>query len=1101
MIVQGDEAKIPLTVEEKMKKRVLTFLVLVCFGLGIFVVEGFSATAWQKPKVRSISEDINVDGRGLKSYRAPSRAISKYYIPSGAKLTCDDINPQVGTIIQHDQIGDTWYDYQKNGSMGRMISVTNEGYRHFSWTYTDHPYPPGPRYVDANCKNPAGAYIGQVHADGGDVNAGYSNQTHLHDGTSVVIYHHTAGQSGNPVMNSVISIGDSICSRQFDRLWDLPDSILDAISGENGLYPKAAVLHDPVEKKDYIHIIMWEPNYAGCLLPNLVGYQRCHLGAADTLICESCVEGSTAMYRLAKNTNYSDPAKVITHLGRSCFISPVVVVSPVSRRVAVAFTPNACTGDEYCCDYLSDVSYVESMNNGDDWVNGTNWPPPEHNITNFGCTGTERAFGDIAACYDFQDSLHIVYVTCGFDPDQPGYYQPGVARLYHWSKKDGTSTIHSAIWEGTDPGSHNLNIAKMSISAQDPIYHPGGDSVYLFCIWTQFDTADQSASDMTNGDIYGSGSFNGGDTWGWLINLTNTKTPGCNPGECVSEHWSSLARNMYNGDLHIQYICDLDAGGAIMDGTEWMAVPVYYLHLAEWQDPIGCIISYRFVDPPHWYRPPLKVTPGGSRTLLLELANIGNVNCPYDVVSDHECIEGNYSGVLAPMENIIVPLTVKGGGTCDSTFIGGNVLLTSGGTGGSTDYLPVQAVVANDYYECPIDPETYDTLENGVLRLYTNANCEEQIHDIGTFPDTTHEVFFEGGTIVATTSGSDTVVGRFMREDWRAGARDKLYMEECHVDWEPDFWILYTKNIFIHNLNPPVYDFTWYWWEVSKQIKFFKEEAPEVYKHLVIKYVTVKRHDPPGWWPDQSPFTGYEDTYIGVAEDIDCPYDTMQNQNGRNYAGYDVSNEIAWQRGWDYTGAHPEYNDYYCGIALADAGMPGENTVPYATHNVLNHQYLYPQGDWGWLDQELYELAATPPVGQIDSAGLPRDRSQVFTAQMIPGGTDTTTKAFFTIVKVVAPNGLAELQAMVDTARAIVEKERLLGGLPALCGDCNGDFVVDIGDIIKLIGYLFKGAEPPRCPINRGDCNSDGVIDVGDIVVLINYLFKGEVPPVCPGIW
>jgi hypothetical protein len=176
-----------------MRPKTLKFLVILFVAVGVLVAEGFSATAPHKPKHRHISEDVRMDGAGWEFYRAPSKVIAKY-LSGEVKLTCEDIQPAVGAIIQHDRIGETWFDYQKNGSMGRMISVTNAGYRHFSWTYCDHVYPPGPRYVDANCKDPGGYYIGQVHADGyGGVNAGYSNQTHLHDGTSVVIAHGTAG--------------------------------------------------------------------------------------------------------------------------------------------------------------------------------------------------------------------------------------------------------------------------------------------------------------------------------------------------------------------------------------------------------------------------------------------------------------------------------------------------------------------------------------------------------------------------------------------------------------------------------------------------------------------------------------------------------------------------------------------------------------------------------------------------------------------------------------------------------------------------------------------------------------------------------------------
>lgn len=66
---------------------------------------------------------------------------------------------------------------------------------------------------------------------------------------------------------------------------------------------------------------------------------------------------------------------------------------------------------------------------------------------------------------------------------------------------------------------------------------------------------------------------------------------------------------------------------------------------------------------------------------------------------------------------------------------------------------------------------------------------------------------------------------------------------------------------------------------------------------------------------------------------------------------------------------------------------------------------------------------------------------------------------------------------------------------PALCrGDANGDGVIDVGDVVYLINYLFKGGPAPD-PLEAGDANFDGVVDVGDVVYLINYLFKNGPQP------
>jgi uncharacterized Zn ribbon protein len=62
------------------------------------------------------------------------------------------------------------------------------------------------------------------------------------------------------------------------------------------------------------------------------------------------------------------------------------------------------------------------------------------------------------------------------------------------------------------------------------------------------------------------------------------------------------------------------------------------------------------------------------------------------------------------------------------------------------------------------------------------------------------------------------------------------------------------------------------------------------------------------------------------------------------------------------------------------------------------------------------------------------------------------------------------------------------------CGDCNGDGVIDAGDVVYLINYLFQNGAAPD-PIEAGDANLDGEVDPGDVVYLINYLFREGPPP------
>jgi hypothetical protein len=63
-------------------------------------------------------------------------------------------------------------------------------------------------------------------------------------------------------------------------------------------------------------------------------------------------------------------------------------------------------------------------------------------------------------------------------------------------------------------------------------------------------------------------------------------------------------------------------------------------------------------------------------------------------------------------------------------------------------------------------------------------------------------------------------------------------------------------------------------------------------------------------------------------------------------------------------------------------------------------------------------------------------------------------------------------------------------------GDANGDGIVESGDVVYLLNYLFRGDAPPD-PLPTGDCNCDGMVGPGDVVYLINYLFRGGPAPSC----
>ncbi|MDH4223401.1 MAG: dockerin type I repeat-containing protein, partial [candidate division Zixibacteria bacterium] len=59
-------------------------------------------------------------------------------------------------------------------------------------------------------------------------------------------------------------------------------------------------------------------------------------------------------------------------------------------------------------------------------------------------------------------------------------------------------------------------------------------------------------------------------------------------------------------------------------------------------------------------------------------------------------------------------------------------------------------------------------------------------------------------------------------------------------------------------------------------------------------------------------------------------------------------------------------------------------------------------------------------------------------------------------------------------------------------GDVNGDYKLDVSDVISIINYMFKSGVKPLPLVNQADVNCDGSVTTGDIIYIINYLFKSS---------
>lgn len=66
-----------------------------------------------------------------------------------------------------------------------------------------------------------------------------------------------------------------------------------------------------------------------------------------------------------------------------------------------------------------------------------------------------------------------------------------------------------------------------------------------------------------------------------------------------------------------------------------------------------------------------------------------------------------------------------------------------------------------------------------------------------------------------------------------------------------------------------------------------------------------------------------------------------------------------------------------------------------------------------------------------------------------------------------------------------------------ICGDVNGDRVVNVTDGIYLINYIFLSGPPPD-PVETGDVNCDSRISLVDAVYVINFVFSDGREPCDP---
>lgn len=274
-----------------------------------------------------------------------------------------------------------------------------------------------------------------------------------------------------------------------------------------------------------------------------------------------------------------------------------ITASPHSEKVAITWIRSRC-GIPAPPEWDGFLAY--QMNNdlflrvSDDEGN-FDFDTPPINVTNCIATNADledslKQFGDTLrpfithdVIFDRNDKVHIVFDARGlcekptYDPevDKPpiNWLTIDANYIFHWSEDDTIMTMVADGWYSQavaneagevilrpEPGAWKSNVCQMSLA------YGGGDT--LFCVYNNYPYGDYNdyvdGRGRCNGDISVTMSPNNGLDWYYPTPVVLTNTPNAAPGDAACEEYPSIAERV-DSCLHIFYEVDREAGSFVQD--------------------------------------------------------------------------------------------------------------------------------------------------------------------------------------------------------------------------------------------------------------------------------------------------------------------------------------------------------------------------------------------------------------------------------------------------------------------------------------------------------------------------------------------------------
>lgn len=830
-------------------------------------------------------------------------------------------------------------------------------------------------------------------------------------------------------------------------------------------------------------------------------------------------DGSRTSHVLAHSNTNDCPLDLLWYwrYDGTNWTGPVIIDSTPQISYTIADDP---TGDKLAVavhvsnwssmNGINNVAYLESTTDGAGWIAGSE-TKTKNVITNYDTDAGPGAFLHLAPAYDHSGILHIVW------DEQEDANDNALTAIKHWnSQRQTIRTVALAYWETPLlTGVFNLNLAKISMGIGDgsTLCQGGAESNedYLYVLYTRFggptpeEQADASAGGYYNGELYLSASTTGGNSWSAPVNLTNTKTPDCNPGVsdttgglpqrsdsvCRSEHWATIGLAV--SDIDIFFISDLDAGGIPQGEGTWQLNPVHYYRIpggttdAQHLCPL---ISANFEASITSRLPECEynATQAGQNVETLTIMNLGNADLSGDLsVTDFPGVPtlsvsapGPYT-IVAGDPDLVKTVTMASSGATEGLYSGAITITHNDPSELSPRVFPIDFFVFNDFF-CPQDSPGFVT---GATTTGGLGSLSLQVESNGRFASQ----YPEGGLWRRSDSSSSILDASLLVAHGPQGPDTTVYLR---------FYDRLTNGQFgFRALSDMTLDASAYGTGEGCAIASARMCTADS-----VVGISVDWYAPQDYAFDEFVFAEYrfyrhqpsipvEDLALGILVDADVLpsawFGGIQNA-ATNTPGSDVTRNLIWQQGVDTA--------CFC-IPIGNATATrfrGGIAVPggFAGALVGNaKEDLIPGG--GPTDGFLYNTLSNISGVDLfsDSAtdlfmlvALDRNRS------IAVGETLSYTVIFLsdTISE-------ASLKRTADSA---------LANFTTLCATCTcpcwadpqcDGVRSDVQDVIAIINSAFRGVAPifdPGCSFARSDVDANGTSDVIDVVKVVSVAFRGQ---------